>query len=540
MCRKNCFLTADTKTRTRQLFLKHTHTHTRTHTLGKKIPNRSARQGVARKLPFPAIRYLAGECNYGGRVTDAKDRRTLNTILEDFYKPSIIDDFTNEDETNEHMFSVISDRYRLPELAWLQNNCDHIRALPLSDDGPEMYGLHANANISCALQETADLLDTALSLQPSDAATGDGASWDDLVAGLASGIEGRIPSSFQYDVGIVALQYPVMYEESMNTVLQQELLRFNNLLKVVNATLIEVQKAIKGLVLLSGDLEAMGNAMINGAVPAQWTAVSYPSLKPLGGWVSDLVQRLDFFKSWIANGPPPVFWLPGFFFTQSFITGTRQNHARRSKIPIDEIDYDFQILRRTPAAAAVAAEGDIDGETNEKKSSSMAAAVMQAPEWSEGEITAGPNEGCYVNGLFLQGAAWDPNCENRMNDEMYGIGADKDGGEKKSSEAAVKAKGSGALVESKAKELFVSMPVIWFWPRRIAEIEIPLEMLGGTAQVYICPVYKTSERRGMLSTTGHSTNFVIDVRLPVPALGGGELDHRHWCKRGVAMLTACD
>ena len=424
------------------------------------------------------------------------------------------------------MFSTLSDRYSLPKLSWLQNNCDHIRALPLSDDGPEMYGLHANANISCALQETADLLDTALSLQPSDAATGDGASWDDQVAGLASGIEARIPSSFQYDVGIVALQYPVMYEESMNTVLQQELLRFNNLLKVVNATLIEVQKAIKGLVLLSGDLEAMGNAMINGAVPAQWTAVSYPSLKPLGGWVSDLVQRLDFFKTWIANGPPPVFWLPGFFFTQSFITGTRQNHARRSKIPIDEIDYDFQILRRTPAAiaaTAAGADGDTDGEekkngsnginssnssnSNNISNSSAAEAASHAPEWSEGEITAGPNEGCYVNGLFLQGAAWNPSEENKMDDDTYGIGADKDGGEKRSAEATAKAKGSGALVESKAKELFVSMPVIWFWPRRIADIEIPLEMLGGTAQVYICPVYKTSERRGMLSTTGHSTNF---------------------------------
>ena len=80
----------------------------------------------------------------------------------------------------------------------------------------------------------------------------------------------------------------------------------------------------------------------------------------------------------------------------------------------------------------------------------------------------------------------------------------------------------------------------WFWPRRIADIEVPLEKLGGTAPVYICPVYKTSERRGMLSTTGHSTNFVIDVSLPVPSADSGKLDHRHWCKRGVAMLTACD
>ena len=70
----------------------------------------------------------------------------------------------------------------------------------------------------------------------------------------------------------------------------------------------------------------------------------YPSLKPLGGWVNDLMARIEFFQQWITHNAPDVFWLPGFFFTQSFITGTRQNHARRSSIPIDEIDYDFQIL----------------------------------------------------------------------------------------------------------------------------------------------------------------------------------------------------
>ena len=40
--------------------------------------------------PFQALRYVTGECNYGGRVTDDKDRLLLNTILTNCYNPGLI------------------------------------------------------------------------------------------------------------------------------------------------------------------------------------------------------------------------------------------------------------------------------------------------------------------------------------------------------------------------------------------------------------------------------------------------------------------
>lgn len=43
-------------------------------------------------MPFPALRYTTGECNYGGRVTDDKDRTLLNTLLNRYYAPAIVDD----------------------------------------------------------------------------------------------------------------------------------------------------------------------------------------------------------------------------------------------------------------------------------------------------------------------------------------------------------------------------------------------------------------------------------------------------------------
>lgn len=47
---------------------------------------------------------------------------------------------------------------------------------------------------------------------------------------------------------------------------------------------------------------------------------------------------------------------------------------------------------------------------------------------------------------------------------------------------------------------------------------------------YTCPVYKTMERKGVLSSTGHSTNFILHIDVFTDA------DPRIWTKRGVAMI----
>jgi len=52
--------------------------------------------------------------------------------------------------------------------------------------------------------------------------------------------------------------------------------------------------------------------------------------------------------------------------------------------------------------------------------------------------------------------------------------------------------------------------------------------------LYVCPVYRTPERRGTLSTTGHSTNYVMDIELP------SRCEPSKWVKRGTAIVLATE
>lgn len=67
--------------------------------------------------------------------------------------------------------------------------------------------------------------------------------------------------------------------------------RFNKLLKVIQATLLELRRAIAGEVVLSTDLERMYNDFLYAKVPTLWSRVGYPCLMPLGSWYTDFLAR---------------------------------------------------------------------------------------------------------------------------------------------------------------------------------------------------------------------------------------------------------
>ena len=177
---------------------------------------------------------------------------------------------------------------------------------------------------------------------PRQSGSGGGQNSAQKIDELAKDILSKLPADFELE--LIIRKYPVVYNESMNTVLRQELIRYNRLTSVVRKSLVDLRKAIKGLVVMSNELEEVFDSMLNGRLPNLWASKSYPSLKPLGGYLTDLLTRLKFFQTWIDNGPPSVFWLSGFYFTQSFLTGVSQNYARKYKIPIDQLGFEFDFI----------------------------------------------------------------------------------------------------------------------------------------------------------------------------------------------------
>lgn len=62
-------------------------------------------------------------------------------------------------------------------------------------------------------------------------------------------------------------------------------MRYNRLLAVMKVALVNVKKALKGLVVMSEDLEEMANQMYDNIVPSMFANKGFLSLKPLASWV---------------------------------------------------------------------------------------------------------------------------------------------------------------------------------------------------------------------------------------------------------------
>lgn len=312
------------------------------------------------KTPWDAMRYLISEANYGGRVTDDWDRRLVNSYIAQYFCPESL-------EVNNFPLSSLPE-YFLPPDGPLESHKEYIKSLPLTDL-PEAFGQHRNAEINSQISDTKELLATVVSLQPKKAG-GDGESAEDAVLRVAVGLEEQVPSPWN-SKDVKKAMSSRSDPEPLKTVLYQETDRYSGLVSKLRKQLHDLQLGVQGLVVITAELESVAFACQAGFVPDAWS-FCYPSTKPLGPWMRDLVARCEFMDQWITTAQPKVFWLTAFTYPTGFLTALLQTTARKNGIAIDTLNWEFPIQTADEAG-----------------------------------IAQHPKEGAFIKGIFLEGARWD-------------------------------------------------------------------------------------------------------------------------------------
>lgn len=162
-----------------------------------------------------------------------------------------------------------------------------------------------------------------------------------------SDILAKIPRRIDYEAA-ERLMGPK--KTALDVVLLQEIGRYNALLTKSRDSLEELQRAITGLVLMSPDLEEIFTCIYEGRVPSLWLT-AYPSLKLLGAWTRDLINRVEHFANWAQTTHPPLlFWLAAYTFPTGFLTAVLQTSARLWNVSIDSLSWEFTVFSTDESA----------------------------------------------------------------------------------------------------------------------------------------------------------------------------------------------
>lgn len=133
-------------------------------------------------------------------------------------------------------------------------------------DRPEVFGQHPNADITSQITEARMMFETLMSLQI-QVSVSEGESKEEKVAQLAHDVLSKIPLDIDYEH---AEKLMGNVKTPLDVVLLQEIQRYNKLLNLIRSSLRELHKGIKGLVVMSSELEDIFNSIFEGRVPARW------------------------------------------------------------------------------------------------------------------------------------------------------------------------------------------------------------------------------------------------------------------------------
>ena len=316
---------------------------------------------------------MLAEVQYGGRVTDDFDKRLLNTFTNVWFNDQLL-------VTGFKFY----DGYTLPDCKTVEEYSEFITNLPIQvkpfkssaricfQDIPEVFGLHANADISYQINTAKGILDQILFVQPKDSSgVKSGETREAVVSKIAEDMLRKLPREYTpNEVKEAIIKLGGL--QPMNIFLRQEIDRIQKVLSLVKKTLKNLIMAIEGTVVMNEDIKEIMDNMYDARVPKIWEKLSWQS-STLGFWFTELLERDAQFKKWCFSGRPKVFWPTGFFNPQGFLTAMRQEVTRAHKgWALDSVICQNLITR-----------------------------------FSKDDIHDSPPEGVYVHGFFLEGAALD-------------------------------------------------------------------------------------------------------------------------------------
>ena len=365
-------------------------------------------------IPWGTLRYLIGEAMYGGRVSDSFDRRVLTTYLDEYLGDFLFDTFQPF-----HFYVGKGVDYLIPAMGPHENYTAAIDALPIVQN-PEVFGLHPNADISYYTNNTKAIWRDLIDLQPRVGGTGTGISREEFIANVARDVQGKIPEPFDLPV----IRKEIGIPRPTQVVLLQELERWNRVVLKMRSSLRDLQKALSGEIGMSVELDALSVSLFNGQLPAMWARMNPATEKMLGSWMLWFARRFHQYRDWVEKGEPKVIWLSGLHIPETYIVALVQTACRDKGWPLDKSVMYTKVTTYT----------DPD------------------------EVPERLKHGCFAQGLYLEGAAWDT--EN------------------------------GMLVKQNPKELVVPLPILQIIPIEASKLKL--------SNTFRAPVYVTQDRRNAM------------------------------------------
>eukprot|EP01022_Parablepharisma_sp_SALTPOND_P013750 TRINITY_DN1846_c1_g1_i1.p2 TRINITY_DN1846_c1_g1~~TRINITY_DN1846_c1_g1_i1.p2 ORF type:complete len:5107 (+),score=843.18 TRINITY_DN1846_c1_g1_i1:25620-40940(+) len=321
------------------------------------------------------IQELITNALYGGRVTDENDRDVLKVYTKESFSEAIFtkdwrpvrlkDDIIKYEYPQEQQVMKTEDEKRkfIPK-----DFLEHISTTFPSEDPPEVFGQHLNAEISTQIADTNLLLESILLMQPRFIEIGTESSEDEVLK-LAENVLEK--DSIPEYIDMEGVRFKLRSENNpLNYVLNQEVQRYNGLIYTVKSSLIDLIKCLKGEIVMTSQMEEIYNSLHENRVPRSWL-YAYPSIKAFGVWLRDFKDRVMFFTQWVKQGLPSPFLLSAFTSPLSFTTALLQKYARKKKISnLNDVEMQHEFLSARTAVGH-------------------------------------PEDGAYVKGLYIEGAYFD-------------------------------------------------------------------------------------------------------------------------------------